>query len=355
MAFFSWIEAERQLSSAALTVRAQTVSPNDEGRLFWDLYFPRENTDSVRLSTISTVDFRPVGDRREWNATGRLIGFISPSTAEFEMVPIETYFNVDEAELQHLMETVAGNASLLQGLIGVQIPDRVDRLVAANYRRIEVDAMTAWSLGQITARNPTTGATVTTSLGFDATRYKTGGVTAGYAAWTNVNAYGELIRFLTDSVDLMGGYDGVVLRQSSYNLVQASAPRPAAFPNYAITRAQLLDQIQQDIGQGFRFHIREDSMDVHTGAGLTTARTKVWPAKTVAAIPSGTRVGSTYFAPVFRAYEFAGQDAAEIDVRGVSVFRNVSNEGRHLNIQAQVNAAGIPVEQNVHVLNTAEA
>lgn len=354
MAFLSWIEAERTLTSEALTVRAQTISPNDQGRLFWDLFFPRTDADSVRLSTIGTVDYRPVADRREWNARGRLITFITPSTAEFEMVPVEAYFAIDEAELQTLAERVGGNMALLQNLIGARIPDRVDSLAEADYRRIEVDAMGAWALGQITAKNPTDGSTATVSLGIAATRYKLGGTTAGYATWTNSNAYGELIIFLTDTVDLVGGYDGVVLRQSSYNLIQQSAPRPAAFPNYPITRAQLLDQIQQDTGRDFRFVIREDSLDIHSNGGLTTARTKVWPAKTVAAIPPGTRVGSTHFAPVVRAYEFAG-GGVETDVRGISVFRDVSNGGRHLMVEAQVNALPLPVEQNVHVLNTNEA
>jgi hypothetical protein len=196
---------------------------------------------------------------------------------------------------------------------------------------------------------------VATPLGIAAERYKTGGVTAGYAAWTNVNAYGELIKFLTDTIDLVGGYDGVVLRQSSYNLIQESAPRPAAFPNYPITRAQLENQIQQDTGQAFRFMVREDSLDVYNDGGLDVTRTKVWPAKTVAAIPPGSRVGDTHFAPVVRSYEFANAGAAEIDVRGIAVFRDVGNGGRQLTVEAQINALPLPVEQNVHVLNTAEA
>ena len=63
MANFAWMAQVAALSPAALTVRAQTISPNDNGRLLWDLFFPRVNVDSVRLSEINTLDDRPAADR----------------------------------------------------------------------------------------------------------------------------------------------------------------------------------------------------------------------------------------------------------------------------------------------------
>lgn len=352
MPYFSWMGAEETLTSAALTVRAQTISPNDTGRLLWDVFFPRENADSTKIRSILDVDYRPTADRREWNARGRQINFITPGTAEIEFVPIEVFFRLDEYEINKLMEQTAGNADLFRGLVRNRVPDRVDRLAESIYRRLEVDAMTAWSLGQITVKNPTTGATSTVSLGFDATRYEDAGTTPGAAVWTNLNAYTELLSFLNRAVDRIGGIpEGVILRMIDYSLVQQSAPK--GFNAITLTRAQLLDQIQQDIGGTFRFVIREDSVDISVDGGLDVARTKVWPTAKVAVIPPGGRIGSTYFSPVTRAYEFA-PEASEglIDIRSVSVFNEVTGNGRELTVEAQLNGFTFPNEQLVYVLNT---
>ena len=61
----SWIEAVDELTPAALTVRAQTVDPTDQGRLYWSGFAPRQNVDSVNLADVTTLDDRPVADRRE--------------------------------------------------------------------------------------------------------------------------------------------------------------------------------------------------------------------------------------------------------------------------------------------------
>jgi hypothetical protein len=45
---FAWTESIDEVSPAALTVLAQAVSPNDNGRLKWDMFFPR------KMSTRST-------------------------------------------------------------------------------------------------------------------------------------------------------------------------------------------------------------------------------------------------------------------------------------------------------------
>lgn len=347
MPYFAWLAGERELSSAALTVRAQTISPNDQGRLLWDVFFPRENHDSFKVSTLTNVDYRPVGDRREFNARGRQIAFITPGTAEFEFIPIETWFRVDEYEINQLMLQTQGNQDLFRRVVGANIPDRVDRLAESDYRRVEVDAMTMWALGQMTVRNPVTGVATTVSLGFDATRYET---PAAWTGGTTGTAYANLLSFIDRSIDRMGSIGGIVSRLSSYQAVQQSSPRGT--DGIMLTRTQLVDRIQQDIGQEFTFVIREDSYDIYPDGGTDVTRTKVWPANRIAAFPAGNRVGSTFFVPVVRAYEFAPQASeGEIDVRGVSVFNEVGGNGRELSVESQLNACSMAVEQNLSVVN----
>src|SRR4026207_1912164 len=150
MGYLAGMAQVAALSPAALTVQAQTLSPNDNGRLLWDLFFPRVNVDSVPPSQTNTLDERPAADRREWNARGRLIPVLTPAQRKLEMVPIESYDKIDELEMQYLMEgTFGANQAIIEQVIGTRLPARTDRLALACYRRLELDAMSAWATGTI--------------------------------------------------------------------------------------------------------------------------------------------------------------------------------------------------------------
>lgn len=345
---FTWIAEEQTLTSAALTVRAQAISPNDEGRLLWDAFFPRVDVDSIKLDEILTLDFRPVADRREWNARGRLVTTPTPQMREMEIVPIESYFNVGEREIQALVErNLNANREVYRRIIGASIPARVDSLVSADYRRIEIDAMTAWALGTITQRNPQTGATFAASFGFSSGRYQTAGT-----AWSNsgLNAYEEFLAWLEDGVDAVGSVSGAVMRLATFKAIQADAPQ--GIQALRLTRAGVQERLSDELGTPFTFYIVEESHDIYTSGGTEVSRTKAWPANRIALVPDGEVVGSTAFAPVARAAE-ADTNApdAGIDVRGVTVYREVSGGGRQLTVEAQVNAMPIPDEQRCWVIN----
>lgn len=353
MSIFAWLGREAALSNAALTVRVQAVPLSDNGRggqLLFDALFPRENVPSIKLSEITATDFRPVADRREWNARGRAIPQRLPTTVDFEMVPVESYFKIDEYEIQRLTEQTLGNQELFRRIVGASVPDRTRNLAIANNRRLEVDAFTAWALGQITARNPQLATTQTVSFGFDANRYATAATAWNAAA----NAYNEFMAWYRDALDLIGGpADGAMLRQATLNEIQKDAPNP--FTNLAgvqVTRRQLEQRIQDDIGAAFRFFVNENAEDVFTGAGLEVARTKVWPAQIVAIVPQGGRVGRTAAAPVARAFEIAqGAPGARIDVNGMAAYSELSNGGRELTVECQGNMVPLPNEQNVATIN----
>lgn len=349
MAYFSWIEQRDNLSPIALTIRAQTISPNDTGALLWDAFFPTADADSTVLSDIVTTDWRPTADRREWNTPGRHIPVKTPDLARIEMIPIESYFKIQEQEINKLLTQVRGNQGMFQEAIAVRIPARTDMLAQANYRRIEVDAFTAWALGQVTVKNPQIGGTTTVSFGYDAARYLTAGV-----AWNGaVNAYDEFLAFMRSAEDLIGPTAGAVMRLATMLEIQKDAPNPIpGTTGIRMTRAQMEDRIAQDLGRPFRFYILEHTVDIFNDGGNDVTRTKVWPAQRVAAVPQGERVGTTHRAPVARAYDLAnaaGDDS--IDIRGMTVFNDIGGVGRELTVECQGNYFTVPNEQRVAVIN----
>lgn len=352
---YDWVDQDLGLglTSAELTVRAQAVNPNDNGRLLWDIFFPRENVDSVKVENI--LDFvakRFVGDRREWNARGRQIPLQTPGAEMIEMVPIETYFEMGEREMQELEERTGGVEARIRELIGVSIQSRIRGLALANYRRLEVDSMSAWTTGEITARNPVTNTTDTVSFGFAAGRIQTAGV-----AWTGGSggtAYANFIDWLRDALDEGMSIQGAMMRLATREAIRGSAPN-TAFPDSATLTPLLRDvenRIQDEVGSDFRFYLNERTVDNFGDGGLDTTQQKVWPAETIAVVPVGERVGSTAFAPVVRAADVARSvPDAEIDVNGMSVFPEVVNNGRGLIVECQVNALPVPSETNVWVID----
>lgn len=348
----SWIPLVDDLSPAALTVRAQAIPPNDTGKLLWDVFFTRENVDSVELNDVTALDDRPVADRREWNARGRRIPLATPTRRRVSIVPIEANDRVSEQEMQRITEQAGGNAAIIRDIVGASIPQRTDRLVDACYRRVEVDSFNAWALGNVVQKNPETGQTYTASFGFSSSRY-----TTAATAWNDgaVNAYTLLQSWITAAEDLVGPIEGAMLRLNLLNAILADAPN---LPNSVqMTRTQLEDRIQQDKGGPFRLYVNELKLDVFNDGGTAVTRTAVWPAQRIAAIPQGQKVGRVAFAPVRRAMDLAAEvgPSAGIDIRGVTVYHEESNGGRELAIEAQLNAMPIPDEQLLYVTDTGVA
>jgi hypothetical protein len=352
MSDFAWIAEQDRLTPAALTVRAQTIDPTDTGRLLWDSFFPRRDVDSVKLNEMTTIDFRPAADRREWNQRGRFIPLETPPTREFEMVPVESYFSIAEYELQRLAERTVGNQGRWQEEVANQIPPRTDGLVESLYRRLEVEAMTAWAFGTITANNPQTGTTQVLDYGYDTNRYTTAGTT-----WSSSNAYGFFITWLESAMEYIGDVGGAMMRLATFRDLQESAPNkfiPDSALGLRVTASQLRQLVSDDLGVPFTLYVNENSLDLFTDGGTAYTRTKVWPADMVAAVPAGSEaIGSTAFAPVRRAVELARQvPGAGIDMRGATVYHHEANGGRELTVEAQFNAMPVPNEQKVFVIDT---
>lgn len=351
MADFTWLAEEESLSPTALTVRAQTVDPTDQGRLLWDGFMPRRDVDQTKLQSIYTLDYRPAADRREWNQRGRYIPLLTPDRVEIEWVPIESYFKIEEKEIQDLQNEVRGNQQIFRDVISARIPDRTEMLALANWRRLELDVFSAWANGSITQKDPQTGGTLTASFGFAAARYLTAGT-----AWDDVgvNAYDLFLAWLEDAIENVGPIEGAMMRIATRNAIQADAPNPmpGAQTGLKPTIVQLEQRIQDELGMPFRFFINENTIDVFDDGGTARTSTKVWPVQKVAAVPQGLSVGNTAFAPVTRAWDISRQTPeAGVDVRGVTVYHDIANGGRELTVEAQINPMPDPDEQKMYVID----
>lgn len=345
----NWISAIEDLTPPALTVTAQAVSPTDTGRLYWSGFFPRQNVESVNLQDVTTLDDRPVADRREWNQRGRHVPPRTPARREVSIVPIEAYDKIGEYEMQRLNERFDANQQKMANIIGVSIPDRVERLALADYRRLEVDMWRAWLHGDIIQRNPQNASeTYTASYGIDAGRMQTAAT-----AWNDagLNAYNEFIAFAEDAIETLGSLGGFVTRLAVIQAIQADAPD--LIGGVSMTRAQLVQRMNDDLGQPMFLNAIEDTVDIYNDGGIATTSTKVFTAGKLAAIPADGRIGYTAFAPVVRAMEMARNiPAAGIDQRGVTVYYDEAGTGRELEIEAQLNALPVVDENRVFVIAT---
>jgi hypothetical protein len=346
----NWIEQERTLTNAALTVRVQARATDDQGIILSPAFFPRAEARSVRLADITTLDARPVADRREWNAPGRKIALEVPSFREMEMLPVESYFDMYEQEMQKLIEGTNGNEAVLRQIVGPDIPKRTDGLATANVRRVDLDAFRAWALGSVTVRDPQ-GATPdrVVSFQFSTDRYVTP------TAWTGTPSTGTAwTQFMAETKNarrLIGPLRGAVMRDSTYTALQYTAPL-ATGQTYPLSRTQLEEIISREYPGPFAIIVFEDTVQEYTDGGLSKTSVNIWPANRVAWIPADGIVGSTYYAPSVTGFQLAGANPGfQIDVRGQVVVRTVVNEGKGLIVRCQVNALAVPNEQKVYVVN----
>lgn len=354
-------QAAEGLSENALTVRAQTVSPNDDGKLLWDTLFEvppeAEQPTGLELNEITTLDYRPATDRRELNARGRHIPVKTPAKRNVVITPIEGYARINEGEMYQLNAAAGSNAERRLELIGAKLPARVKSITLGNFRRLELDAFEAWLKGQITQRNPQNAAqTYVASLNLTSGLIQTAGT-----AWNDsgVNAWTEHLAWLTDGMTHIGAIDGSMMRQATFNAIRADAP--TGIGGAAYSRADLEKLIQDEIGGNFAFFINERTVDLPDDGGDSTTRTKVFPAQRVGAIPAGGIVGKAYFAPVIRAEDVEGVSGnldysdpvpvEDINLRLNRVFYERGNGGRTITAEVQLNGLCVPSDSSEWVIN----
>ncbi len=356
MPLLNWIAAQRELSQVALTVQVQALDPTLQNRLLWDAFMPRRDVDSTDINVLlEELEVEYTSERREWNARGRPLPARAPGTKRLEMIPIETYFKIYEKEINDLANRFLGNDRLIQQYVQPRIPERTLRLGRANLRRVEKDTFDAWSVGTITRRNPQLGHLAQTfSYGIDPLRYP-----VKATAWSDVglNAFNEFIKEIAIADLMIGVTQGCIMRQATWDAIAADATAAisvsSVFPLLRMTRREVEARIRDEIGRDFTVIIFEDTLTVFLDGGLlNTSTVKRWPAEKIGFIPQANngQVGYNAFAPVNRGYDLSSQvPNAGIDVRGQTVYHEIENGGRGLNVECQVTEMPVPIENLIYV------
>lgn len=327
------------------TVSAQEVSPNDNGILRYPIFFPVQEVNSTRLGDIQIGTYRPIASRREWNGPGRLIPVQTPDTRDVDMVPVEAYFTVGEYEIQKLEEQTDGDEAAILRRTGNDVEGRTDGIVESLYRLVERDAFYLWATGKVIQDDPTTGDTIETDFKFGADRIQT-----ALTPWDDTDGYDNLIAWLKDAQQAIGRVEGAMLSTGKFSLIRESAP--TLVTGQKLKRAELEDEIADELGNQFRFVTNDDTLDIPRNGGLGFNNTLVWPTTRLAAIPGGGRVGMTAKAPVARAGQLSREfPQAGINRRGAVVYYLPLNDGKGAKIAAQVNMMGIPAKPKVFTID----
>jgi hypothetical protein len=342
----SWVDREAALSAAALTVRAQTIDPKEIPEFFYTDYYRPQPVPSVTISSLTTLAYRPTADRREWDARGRQINARTGDLRTLTMTPVESWFNLTELEIQKLSESVAGQQQAFRESIRMSLPLRVNDLVNANLRRIQLESMQAWANGVISVEDPQGAASnFNVDFQFDTARYPTDGT-----PWTTSNAYARMLLQIEAARSYLPGITGAVTTYAIWQAIVASAPHITNFP--ALTPEQVRLRIQEDIGGTFGIRVLRQTHFDWTDGGVNGADAAYWPAGKFALVPTQP-IGVIAKAPVARAYDLANvSPEAKINVQEMSVYREIMNNGRELTVEAQCNWMPVPDETSIFVVAT---
>ncbi len=341
---FDFLHAIEELSDQNLTIREQARTAENPLDLRYRAIFPRTPAPSIKLSEITTVDFRPNGGRRDWNAQGREIPEKLGPSREFEIVPINPTHHIDERAMHKLSES--GMQELIRrGIIGA-VSTWPSRLADAVERQLEAEAFEAWYTGQITVMDPKTGTTALVGLGFDTDSYPTAGT-----AWDDggEDAYLNLLTAIQAAQTKFGVVRVARTRRNVVNAIVADAPdgpnglRPSV--------SSLESRIREEGFPDFQLVIDERTYDRFNDGGSAHTATNYVPAGLIAFQPASGQVGRTHVAPVVRAYDFLSAGNRSL-ANGVAIFKTPKNDGKTLMIEAQENSIVLPEEQFTYVVDT---
>ena len=343
---FSWLDQQfPQFSNQNLTVyQAARIADNPLDLRYPDI-FPQQDTDSIALSSISLVDFRPTGGRRDWNAQPRELTEKFGPARTFEMTPVEYSHHINEREMHKLREP--GIQALLERGIVTALNKWPTLLADAVERQKERDAFEAWYKGLITVLDTKSAAIMTVALGFDqASCYPTAGT-----AWNDVSqdAWQNFLVAVQAAYQKFGSVGAARMPRNVMNAIIAKAPDGAQ--GVAPTKATV-EQRLTDEGYPNMVLIPDDrKYDAFTGGGSATTSTYYVPDGKIGFQSGDGRVGNTFVAPVTRAEDYMNGGSRSV-ANGISVFKEAKNSGKTLMISAQENCLPMPEELRTYVVDS---
>lgn len=345
MAVFSWLDQVAALTPANMTVFQAARLADNPLDLRYRAIFPRVDAPSVLLSSITLVDFRPVGGRREWNAQPREVPENLGPAREFAIAPINFSHHIDEFAMQLLGES--GVQDLVRRGIIKGLETWPTMLADACERQIERDAFEGWYTGIVTVKDTKTSASVTVDLGFGTDNYPTPGTD-----WDDPaeDAYENFLQAIQDAQTLFGG--GVGAARTHRTVVQAIVADAPDGPNgLRPTVSSLQDRVREEGFPNISLVIDERTYDEFDDGGSSTTAKYYVPDGLIAFQPADGRVGNTHVAPVQRAYDFLNGGNRSL-ANGVAIFRSEKNDGKTLLIEAQENAFSMPEDRRTYVVDT---
>jgi hypothetical protein len=339
---FDYLGRIQALTPGNLTIREQTRLADNPNDLRWRAIAPRVEAPSIKISEISSVDFRPTGGRREWNAQGREIPDVLGPVINAEMVPINPTKHLDERHLQLLRERAQGVQDLITRGVVKDVDAWATSLADAADRQIEQDFFEAWFKNQITVMDPKTGTTVVVSTGISSSRYVAASATLAAAT----NAFVDFMGYLAAARSAMGSVGAVRLRQARLNEILADAP---AFSGDRMSLRGLQQRINDEGYGNVAIVVDERTYNTWTDGGSAVSTAYYVPADRIAFQPASGIVGATHFAPVTRAYDYMSPQQVR-NVNDFTVFYSEKNDGKTLLVEAQANALSLPIEQFTFVV-----
>lgn len=332
------------LSPANLTIRETARLAENPLDLRYQGIFPNVPAPSIRLREITTVDFRPVGGRREWNAQGREIHEVLGPVVDATMVPINPTHHIDEERMQLLEEP--GVRELVSRGVVKDVDQWATALADAAERQTERDAFETWFTNSLTVKDTKTSASVTVAAGVAADRYVTEAT-----AWSDVgvDAYDRTLFHIGEYIRKAGSIGGIRMRAAMAQRIVQSAPTAGGLVRP--TLANVADRLSEEGYGRVTLIIDERTYDEYTDGGSAYTTQFYVPANRLAFQPANGQVGNTHNAPVTRAEKY-GVPARRDARGGVTVFYRGKNDDKSIMVEAQKNAITLLNHQAVYVVAT---
>lgn len=346
---YQWILTFLGLRDVDLTVRAQTIDPDNVDGVLYPAFLRVRDVRSMKVEDFTSKEYRQVAGRRPFDADGTPYRDVPGPQRGGKFTPIEMYDYIGEETLYDLFtlfgeETDATRKMAAQQLLKT-VPNRVIEMAMACERRMNIEASNAWALGSYTITTPENNAVATVSFQYEAERYET-----ALTAWDDggVNSVEELIAWLRHARMKIGPVGGVRLSTKLLNVFLADAP-VTVNSNMKWSQRDIARYIQEraDISN-FRWVIDDFTYETAPGTHV-----RYWPEDVIAAIPESRFVGDANFAPVVSASNVARQvPEAKVMMNRKGVHYESHNDGKALKYLVTLNAFPWLNEQRLAVMNT---
>lgn len=329
---FSFLGRAERLAPRNITIREQARLAENPNDLRWPDMAPRQEVDSTKFSEITKREYRPVAERRGWDAQSREIPDVTGVERKGKIAPIGLTKTWGEEELQEIGDLVDGNDELAGKRLMRDVESRGPELADAVDRRIELDFFTSWHSNVITVRDGLTNESVSVNMQVDATRYVT-----ELTPWTDnsVNAWVRFADLCHQAQKKLGSLKGVRMRRVVADRILKDAPAQV-IGNQATGLKATIEDLEKFLRANkldVTIIIDERTVNTFVNAGGVFTDTYLVPTSKILFQPASGVVASTKFAAVRRATQYV-KNVTTSQMKNVVLFWHTFNEGKALKLEA---------------------